>query len=103
MLHHHLLKTKILVNLVKGLAHIIGGFIENIPWVLPKNVIACIDASSYSPTPVFKWLKKNGNIENLEFAGAFNYGIGTVIICDAAKANEFIASVNAFGEREAYT
>ncbi|KAG4105340.1 PurM C-terminal domain-like protein [Neocallimastix lanati (nom. inval.)] len=71
-------------------------FAENQNLVLPKNVIACIDASSYSPTPVFKWLKKNGNIENLEFAGAFNYGIGTVIICDAAKANEFIASVNAF-------
>eukprot|EP00833_Pecoramyces_ruminatium_P002412 jgi/Orpsp1_1/1176444/evm.model.c7180000057611.2 len=91
-------------GLIKGLAHITGGgFIENIPRVLPKNTGVVIDAASYPLPPVFKWLKKNGNIEDLELARTFNCGIGMVVICDASKANEVIASIKASGEKEVYT
>lgn len=90
-------------RLIKGLAHITGGgFIENIPRILPKNCGVTIDVASYTLPPVFKWLKKMGKVENLELARTFNCGIGMVVIVDAAKADEAIASIKASGEENVY-
>jgi phosphoribosylamine--glycine ligase / phosphoribosylformylglycinamidine cyclo-ligase len=69
------------VGLVKGMAHITGGgFIDNIPRVLPQNVGCYIDASTWTLPPVFKFLMRNGRVEPLEMARTFNNGIGLVLI-----------------------
>ncbi|ELU39932.1 phosphoribosylformylglycinamidine cyclo-ligase [Rhizoctonia solani AG-1 IA] len=66
---------------LKGLAHITGGgFVENIPRVLPKGTAARIDVSTYPYPPVFRWLAKEGGVEPLEMARTFNCGIGMIII-----------------------
>lgn len=79
---------------LKGLAHITGGgFIENIPRVLPRGVRARIDASSYPYPEVFRWLAKAGGVEPLEMARTFNCGIGMVVVVgkgDVEKAKELI-------------
>jgi phosphoribosylamine--glycine ligase/phosphoribosylformylglycinamidine cyclo-ligase len=50
-------------GLVKALAHITGGgFVDNIPRVLPDNVGVRLDASRWPLLPVFKWLKQVGKI-----------------------------------------
>ncbi|CAE6460945.1 unnamed protein product [Rhizoctonia solani] len=79
---------------LKGLAHITGGgFIENIPRVLPKGTAARISVSTYPYPPVFQWLAKQGGVEPLEMARTFNCGIGMVVVVakeDVQKAKQLI-------------
>ena len=67
-------------GLIKGMANITGGgFVENVPRMLPKGLGCFIDASTWSYPPVFKFLLKHGNVEPLEMARTFNNGIGMVL------------------------
>ena len=66
---------------MKGMSHITGGgFIENIPRVLPKDLGCYIDASTWTLPPVFRFLMKHGAVDALEMARTFNNGIGMVLI-----------------------
>ena len=66
---------------VKGLAHITGGgFTDNIPRVLPKQLGVGIDLARLPVLPVFKWLAEQGGIAELEMLRTFNCGIGMVAI-----------------------
>ncbi|KAI5836496.1 aminoimidazole ribonucleotide synthetase [Schizophyllum commune Tattone D] len=68
-------------GLLKGMSHITGGgFIENVPRVLPKGSGAAIDAAAWPLPPVFRWLMQAGNIAPLEMARTFNCGIGLVLV-----------------------
>ncbi|QRV97406.1 phosphoribosylamine-glycine ligase/phosphoribosylformylglycinamidine cyclo-ligase [Ceratobasidium sp. AG-Ba] len=81
-------------SVLKGLAHITGGgFVENVPRVLPKGTGARIDAGSYPYPEVFRWLGKAGGVEPLEMARTFNCGVGMVVVVgkeDAGRAKELI-------------
>ncbi|KAI8807428.1 phosphoribosylaminoimidazole synthetase [Cladochytrium replicatum] len=69
-------------RLIKAMADITGGgFPDNIPRALPVT----IDANSFPFLPVFKWLKKTGNIAVDEIARTFNCGIGMVAIVAPAE------------------
>lgn len=73
-------------NYVKGLSHITGGgFVENIPRILPDGVTVDVDASRWTLPPVFDWLRTTGNITPLEMAKTFNCGIGMAVIVPADK------------------
>ena len=86
------------VNL-KGLAHITGGGItENIPRVLQGALDAEIDTKSWSPGPVFDWLKEHGNIETGEMRRTFNCGVGMVVIVDLSEADKTVQILNEHGE-----
>ena len=68
---------------VKALAHITGGgFIENIPRVLPKATVAEIDLDAVPYTPVFDWLQKAGGLSDHELRRTFNCGVGLLLIVD---------------------
>jgi phosphoribosylformylglycinamidine cyclo-ligase len=77
---------------VKGLAHITGGgFPDNIPRVLPKDLGARIDLARVPVLPVFKWLASEGNIAESEMLRTFNCGIGMIVIAapkDAAAVSK---------------
>ena len=79
---------------VKGMAHITGGGItENTPRVLPDNVVAEIDASSWTLPPLFQWLQREGQVDMQEMYRTFNCGIGMVVIVaeqDAEAARAFL-------------
>ena len=52
---------------IKGIAHITGGGItDNVPRILPDNLQAEIDISSWQPGPVFDWLAVTGRITPAE-------------------------------------
>jgi phosphoribosylformylglycinamidine cyclo-ligase len=69
---------------VKALAHITGGgFTDNIPRVLPKQLGVGIDLARLPVLPVFKWLAGQGNIAELELLRTFNCGIGMIAIVEA--------------------
>jgi len=84
---------------IKGLSHITGGgFVENIPRILPDGVTVDVDASLWTLPPVFDWLRTTGNITPLEMAKTFNCGIGMAVIVPAAKVEEAIKIFEKNGE-----
>lgn len=75
---------------VKALAHITGGgFMENIPRVLPADVDARIHLNSWDVSSFWKLIQERGNISTEEMYRVFNMGIGMVAIVDRAQAIDF--------------
>ena len=80
---------------VKALAHLTGGgFIENIPRVLPKNLNAVVHLDSWQVPPLWKLIQEKGNISTEEMYRVFNMGIGMVVIVDKSVAADFQASIS---------
>ena len=66
---------------IKGLAHITGGgFIDNIPRILPEKCNAVILRDTWEVLPIFDLLKAKGRITESEMHQVFNMGIGMVAI-----------------------
>src|SRR5215472_8401587 len=84
---------------VKALAHITGGgFVDNIPRVLPDGLSIALDLDRVPVLPVFKWLARTGNIAEAEMLRTFNCGIGMIAVLSAAQAEAAIAQFAANGE-----
>ncbi len=84
---------------IKGMAHITGGGItENVPRVLPANVVADIDSKSWELPKLFKWLQENGGVAEQEMYRTFNCGIGMVVIVAASDAERAISQLQEAGE-----
>ncbi len=84
---------------IKALSHITGGGLsENVPRVMPKDVAARIDLSTFSAPAVFEWLAKTGNIPDAELLRTFNCGIGMVAVVSKARAGDVIAALTSAGE-----
>jgi phosphoribosylformylglycinamidine cyclo-ligase len=67
---------------IKGLAHITGGgFLENIPRILPEGVSVEIERGTWPELPVFGVMQRLGNVSDREMFRTFNVGIGMVVIC----------------------
>ncbi len=85
---------------IKALAHITGGgFLENIPRVLPAGARAIVSAPTLPP--LFDWLRAQGGIAAGELARTFNCGTGMVAVVAAADAPAVIAGLVAAGETAA--
>ncbi len=84
---------------VKGCSHITGGgFYENIPRMLPKDVTAKINLSSYEVPAIFKLLQKTGDIDSHMMYNTFNMGIGMVIAVDPTDVDQAVKAITAAGE-----
>jgi phosphoribosylformylglycinamidine cyclo-ligase len=83
---------------VHALAHLTGGgFLENIPRVLPVGCQARIDTSTWRPLPIFELLRSLGSLTADEAYRVFNMGIGMVVIADRSGADEFVKGFNGSG------
>ena len=84
---------------VHGIAHITGGgFIENIPRILPDGLTAYIDLGAWPVLPVFSELQRLGGLTDRQIYNTFNMGIGMVFAVDASEADAVIAALTACGE-----
>ncbi|AUJ63974.1 phosphoribosylformylglycinamidine cyclo-ligase [Aestuarium zhoushanense] len=84
---------------VHALAHITGGGLtENLPRVLPDDMGATIDLSSWELPAVFRWLAETANMEEKELLKTFNSGIGMIVVVAADRADEIAALLTAEGE-----
>ena len=84
---------------VRALAHITGGgFVENIPRVLPAHLAARVDLSALPIPPVFGWLKRMGNVETAEMLRTFNCGCGMVAVVAREAAPAFMDVMAGQGE-----
>ncbi|MGF1677570.1 MAG: phosphoribosylformylglycinamidine cyclo-ligase [Candidatus Methylacidiphilales bacterium] len=73
----------------KGLAHITGGgFVDNIPRVLPPGVDVEIQTGTWKMPPIFEFLAERGGVDKEEIYHVFNMGIGMIAVVtpkDAVK------------------
>ena len=75
-------------RIVKGLAHITGGgFVDNIPRVLPKDCDVVIRKGSWDLPPIFQLIQAKGRVPEAELYQVFNMGIGMTIIVARDKAD----------------
>jgi len=73
---------------VRAFAHITGGgFVDNIPRVLPKNLDVVIRKGSWDMLPIFKMIEAKGGVPDAELYQVFNMGIGMVAIVSADKSD----------------
>lgn len=72
---------------IKGLAHITGGgFLENIPRILPEGTSVEIRRGSWPEPPIFSLMQRLGNVEDAEMFRTFNMGVGMIAIAAADDA-----------------
>jgi len=87
-------------NGIKALAHITGGgFVDNIPRVLPKETAARIELGAIPVTPVFAWLAQTGGVADMEMLRTFNCGVGLVVVIDAKRAEMVAGALVTTGEK----
>lgn len=85
---------------IKGMAHITGGgFVENIPRMLPAGLGAELDESGWEIPPIFTLMEKLGNLERDEMYNIFNMGMGMVVTVNPEHAEEVIQYFNDLGEK----
>ncbi len=84
---------------INGMVHNTGGgFIDNIPRIVPEGYKAVVDASSWDTPPIFDFLASKGNVPMEEMYRTFNMGIGLMVIVDESMANDIAHRFNAAGE-----
>lgn len=87
-------QVKPVLPLIKGIAHITGGgFVGNIPRILPKEVSAHIKKNSWTVPAIFQLIQKQGGIEEAEMYQVFNMGIGMTIVCSPQQVARIISTL----------
>jgi phosphoribosylformylglycinamidine cyclo-ligase len=85
--------------IINGMSHITGGgFIENIPRMLPEGMGVEIRENSWPILPIFKFLQEKGNITSLDMYNIFNMGIGFVLAVEADEVAAIMEALEALGE-----
>ncbi len=85
---------------IKGIAHITGGgFIENIPRIIPKGMGVKIDTESYEVPKVFKVMEKLSGASKRSLYNTFNMGIGMVLAVDKSIAEDVRKAAEELGEK----
>ncbi len=84
-------------GLIKGLAHITGGgFLENIPRILPEGVSVEINRGTWPELPIFGMMQKLGNVSDHEMFRTFNMGIGMVVVCSGSDSEKIRSDTGVF-------
>lgn len=85
---------------INGLVHNTGGgFIDNIPRILPAGCDAHIQTGTWPVLPIFDYLQEKGNIHIDEMYRTFNMGIGMLAIVAADKVEDILHQFQALGEK----
>ena len=85
-------QLKPVLPLIKGMAHITGGgFVGNIPRILPDGVAAYVRKHSWDILPIFRLIQREGEIKEEEMYQVFNMGIGMTIICSPRRAAKIVS------------
>lgn len=85
---------------VRGLAHITGGgFVDNLPRVLPRACDAVIRKGAWEVLPVFRLLQSAGRIPEAELYQVFNMGVGMTLIVAEDRADAVLRFIQARRQR----
>ncbi len=85
---------------IKGIAHITGGgFIENIPRIIPKGLGVKIDRTSYALPKLFVALQEIAGISDEKMYNTFNMGIGMVMAVSPEIQDDVVRELEKLGEK----
>ncbi len=81
---------------IRAFAHITGGgFVDNIPRVLPRNYDVVIRKGSWEMLPIFQMIQTKGGVPDAELYRVFNMGIGMVVLVGADQAEGVLKFIRA--------
>ncbi len=84
---------------INTVSHITGGgFIENVPRMLPDGLKAVIHKGTWNVLPIFELMREKGNIPERDMYNTFNMGIGMIVAVDADKADAAVKCLTDAGE-----
>lgn len=75
-----------------------GGFIENVPRMLPEGLRAVIKKDSWKVLPIFDIMKERAGISMRDMYNTFNMGIGMIVAVAADKAEAAVKCLEEAGE-----
>ena len=85
---------------LKGIAHITGGgFIENIPRILPDGVGCAVNTGAYELPAVFQLLSEKSGLAKEQLYNTFNMGVGMVLCVEEKDAEAVAAAARELGEK----
>ncbi|MBA3488151.1 MAG: phosphoribosylformylglycinamidine cyclo-ligase [Longispora sp.] len=88
---------------VRAFAHITGGGIPgNLDRILPPNLDAVVDRSTWRPQPIFELVHARGKVEMSEMERTFNMGAGMMAVIAPEDTDRALALLTARGV-EAWT
>ncbi len=81
---------KKLKNEIVALAHITGGgIVENLPRVLPENMMAEVKKDAVKVLPIFELISQH--VDRDEMFRAFNMGVGMILVVEDANVEKVLA------------
>jgi phosphoribosylformylglycinamidine cyclo-ligase len=84
---------------IKGIVHITGGgFMDNIPRIVPSPCQVVITQGSWTIPPIFEVIQKQGHIADDEMRRVFNMGIGMILVVPEKEAQEILERIEKLGE-----
>ena len=84
---------------INGIAHITGGgFIDNLPRILPQTCRAIIYRGSWKIPSIFTFLQERGNVSEQEMFRTFNQGIGMMLIVPSDEADDIVSRLQGLQE-----
>jgi phosphoribosylformylglycinamidine cyclo-ligase len=104
LLHPTRIYVKPILNILRkytitGMVHNTGGgFLDNIPRILPKGCKATIDTSSWKIPPIFSFLSDKGAVSGKEMFRTFNMGIGYLCVINEEDIDDIMHHFTALGE-----
>ena len=85
---------------VQGLAHITGGgFVDNVPRILPDGVCAVIHLSTWKVPRLFRFIEEEGRVDREEMYRVFNMGVGMIVIVREQNTVEAMEILKGAGEK----
>ncbi|HPX81976.1 MAG TPA: phosphoribosylformylglycinamidine cyclo-ligase [Syntrophales bacterium] len=85
---------------IKGLVHITGGgFLDNIPRIVPGPCKAVVYRQSWPVPPIFSLLRDLGKVAEMEMWRVFNMGVGMMIVVSEGDRDEVMERIAMMGEQ----
>ncbi len=85
---------------IKGISHVTGGgFIENIPRMIPEGLTAHIEEGTWPILPIFELLEKKGKVARMSMYNTYNMGIGMVLALAPEEADKVVKEIEAMNEK----
>lgn len=85
---------------IKGISNITGGgFIENIPRMLPEGVCAFINEGTWEIPPIFNLIADQGNVSKDVMYNTLNMGISLVMAVSKEDAEETLSVLKSLDEK----
>ncbi|MCL4507540.1 MAG: phosphoribosylformylglycinamidine cyclo-ligase [Chloroflexi bacterium] len=80
---------------IRGMAHITGGgFVDNLPRILPPDAAATIHRGTWPELPIFKLIREAGQIGDDEMFHVFNMGLGMLVVIPGEQVHPAISALD---------